>query len=157
MEEIELLLSSTYSPPYYKVKIIPKVTNQLLSCYLEKSVLLSLQGRKKKKEVYPSVLAESARTHALTVYTQHVCLNLNKFLLSPEYSTFHAQRNETPSWEGSGGCAKVTSSLDEDYRCFERKRPEVAHLGSQNQSVTLLQASDVFWCWRNNLSGSTGL
>lgn len=71
-----------------------------------------------------------------SVYTEHVCLNLNKDLISREHSTFHAPRSQTPSLEGSGTCEEVISTLDEDCCCFELKRLEVAHLGSRNQPVT---------------------
>ena len=135
----------TCLPLTTKVKIMPGVSNQLLSCSVETSSLPSTQGKKRKKRGWvggdrtPSVLAESEHTHkerGFSVYTQHVCLNLNKSPISQEYSTFHAQRSQTPSPERSGTCEEVVNSLDEDCCCFELKRLQVAHLGSQNPLVS---------------------
>lgn len=143
-EEAKQPLSFDMSPPAPKVKIMPGGSNQVLSCSVEKSPLPSIQGRKRQTwgqdggNRTPSVLAEAAHTRkerGFSVYTHHVCLSLNKNLISQEYHTFHAQRSQTPSPERSGTCEEPVNSLDEDC-CFELKRPHVAHLGSRNQLVS---------------------
>ena len=123
---------------------MPGVSNQRLNCcvgghpYPIHRGEENKKGKKKekrKRHCQSCLSLNTPRRRGLSVYTQHVCLNLNKNLISRESSTFHAWGSQTPSLEGTGTREEVISSLEEDCCCFELKRPEVTHLGSQNQPL----------------------